>query len=412
MRIGMKWRMLGVVATTTLAALAAGAACGAPVLGVSRSLVDWGFVEFSQGNDVQAVYLTNTGDAPLTLTGITLQGAPDFSVAGTCVSALVLGPAGRCRLEFGVALANQSAGAISATATIAADSTPSAQIQLSAFNVGTQLAGYQPPDFIPDWIDFAGQTVGVAAAAQTFTIRNGGTFPYAMRALSLAGGDSADFTLGTDCIGRTLAVGDSCNAIVGFLPSVEGPRSTELRLDFHVSATTTRSITGFAYPLTDAAAPVSVVEYYNASLDHYFITWVTAEQAHLDAGLTPTRWIRTGHSFKAYITPQTDSSEVCRYYIPPALGDSHFFGRGAAECAATGMAHPSFVLEDPRFMQLYLPAAGNCPTGTAPIYRVFDNRVDVNHRYTAERAVRDQMVAKGWIAEGDGPDLVVMCAPT
>jgi hypothetical protein len=28
-----------------------------------------------------------------------------------------------------------------------------------------------------------------------------------------------------------------------------------------------------------------------------------------------------------------------------------------------------------------------------------------------DRAARDQMVAKGWLAEGDGPDLVVMCAP-
>jgi hypothetical protein len=26
-----------------------------------------------------------------------------------------------------------------------------------------------------------------------------------------------------------------------------------------------------------------------------------------------------------------------------------------------------------------------------------------------DRAVRDQMVARGWLAEGDGPDLVVMC---
>jgi len=28
-----------------------------------------------------------------------------------------------------------------------------------------------------------------------------------------------------------------------------------------------------------------------------------------------------------------------------------------------------------------------------------------------ERATRDQMVGMGWLAEGDGPDLVVMCAP-
>ena len=56
-----------------------------------------------------------------------------------------------------------------------------------------------------------------------------------------------------------------------------------------------------------------------------------------------------------------------------------------------------------------LPAAGNCPSGMQPIYRVFNNRADANHRYTIDRAVRDDMVAKGWIAEGDGNDRVVMC---
>jgi hypothetical protein len=45
------------------------------------------------------------------------------------------------------------------------------------------------------------------------------------------------------------------------------------------------------------------------------------------------------------------------------------------------------------------------------VYRVFSNRPDANHRYTIDRAVRDDMVARGWIAEGDGPDRVVMCAP-
>ena len=95
--------------------------------------------------------------------------------------------------------------------------------------------------------------------------------------------------------------------------------------------------------------------------------------------------------------------------MPPAYGDSHFFGRGTVECNATGAAHPAFVLEDPLFMHVLLPAAGVCPAGSTPIYRVFSNRADANHRYMTDRAVRDQMVARGWLAEGDGPDLVVMC---
>lgn len=160
---------------------------------------------------------------------------------------------------------------------------------------------------------------------------------------------------------------------------------------------------------TSVVTPVSVVEFYNASLDHYFITWLTDEIAKLDAGVVIKGWARTGETFEAYPLAVAGASSVCRFYIPPALGDSHFFGRGAAECAATGQKNPSFVLEDPAFMQLFLPDAGVCPSNTTPIYRVFSNRTDANHRYMTKKSIRDQMVAKGWIAEGDGPDLVVMC---
>jgi len=52
-----------------------------------------------------------------------------------------------------------------------------------------------------------------------------------------------------------------------------------------------------------------------------------------------------------------------------------------------------------------------CPPNATEVYRVFDNRPDANHRYMTDKAVRDQMVAKGWLAEGDGPNMVVMCAP-
>lgn len=160
-----------------------------------------------------------------------------------------------------------------------------------------------------------------------------------------------------------------------------------------------------------AAPTVPVVEYYNAALDHYFVTWVPDEIAKLDAGTVMKGWSRTGQSFKAFTVAQAGASPVCRFYIPPALGNSHFFGRGTAECAATGQNNPSFVLEDPAFMQMFLPMAGVCPAGTAQVYRVFSNRPDANHRYMTDKAVRSQMVAHGWLVEGDGPDAVVMCAP-
>lgn len=169
------------------------------------------------------------------------------------------------------------------------------------------------------------------------------------------------------------------------------------------------------YPFNTGGTPppasIPVIEFYNSSLDHYFITWVPDEIAKLDQGTVIKGWVRTGQSLRTFNTPQSGTSPVCRFYIPPELGDSHFFGRGTAECNATGQKNPSFILEDPAFMQMFLPVGGVCPGSTTQVYRVFSNRPDANHRYMTDKSIRDQMVAMGWLAEGDGPDLVVMCAP-
>ena len=166
-----------------------------------------------------------------------------------------------------------------------------------------------------------------------------------------------------------------------------------------------------AQATTAGTLPVILVEYYNAALDHYFVTWVGNEIVLLDAGTTLKGWRRTGKTFLALRAAAAGTAAVCRIYIPPGSGDGHFFGRDANECAGTLASHPSFISEDPAFFHLYPPSAGTCPAGTVPVYRVFSNRADANHRYTTERAVRDEMTAKGWLAEGDGPDTVAMCAP-
>lgn len=170
-----------------------------------------------------------------------------------------------------------------------------------------------------------------------------------------------------------------------------------------------------AYNPTLVATPLgetaTAVEFYNASLDHYFVTHRVDEIAVLDAGTTIRGWVRTRQAFNVYVAASSDTSPVCRFYIPPEKGDSHFYGRGTAECIATGAANPSFVNEDAQFFHVALPDAGVCPAGTRNVYRVFSNRADANHRYTVDPATRDEMVSKGWLAEGDGPDRVVMCSP-
>ena len=47
--------------------------------------------------------------------------------------------------------------------------------------------------------------------------------------------------------------------------------------------------------------------------------------------------------------------------------------------------------------EMDLPDAvtGACPAGGVPVYRIWNQRYDSNHRYTTSTAIRDQMVAEG-----------------
>ena len=154
------------------------------------------------------------------------------------------------------------------------------------------------------------------------------------------------------------------------------------------------------------------IEYYNASQDHYFVTAAANEIADLDNG-SFGGWQRTGYAFNAYVSAMAGFGPVCRFYIPPGRGDSHFYSASPAECAIAVSTYPYFVYESPNVFYIALPdlTTGACPANTVPVYRVWNKRVETNHRYMTSAAVRATMVAAGWVAEGYGPDQVIMCAP-
>jgi hypothetical protein len=157
-------------------------------------------------------------------------------------------------------------------------------------------------------------------------------------------------------------------------------------------------------------ATVRLVEFHHAGLDHYFMSALAGEIAQLDDG-TQTGWQRTGLALTVFAAAAAETRPVCRYYLPPASGDSHFYSASPTECAEVGQRFPGFVLESGAVFHAVVPdAAGACAPGTVPVYRLWNQRIDSNHRYTTDRAIRAQMIAGGSIAEGDGPDGVAMCA--
>ena len=158
---------------------------------------------------------------------------------------------------------------------------------------------------------------------------------------------------------------------------------------------------------------VSVVEFYNTQLDHYFMTANAPEIASIDSGGAGPGWVRTNVTFNAWATALDapyDASQIYRFYGTPNIGpNSHFYTISSSEFANV-QKDRGWTYEVGNWFWMKAPAAsGACPADTAPIYRAYNNRFavnDSNHRYTSSPAVLQDMKNRGWIVEG-----AVLCTP-
>jgi len=264
----------------------------------------------------------------------------------------------------------------------------------------------------------SGRGAGVFASVDggsTWNSRNTGLTDFAVTALAIDRNDPQSLYAGTSTQGvfRTTDGGMRWTPLSNGLPSGAGMQILSLEVDpadgANVLAGTADG--AFAFTLGASTPYVPVIEFYAPNLDHYFIaTEAQPDVAALDSGAIPG-WVRTGEFFRALPGPLPGTSPVCRFYIPPAYGDSHFFSASPAECAQVQVKFPFFELETPNAFYVHPPdAAGACPQGTVELYRLWDARPDTNHRYTTDPAVRAQMIARGWLPEGSGIG-VVACVP-
>lgn len=236
----------------------------------------------------------------------------------------------------------------------------------------------------------------------------------ATAAFAMQTGIAPDFTIPDRFLPTDGGELDLGNADRVTLPPLPGDGVTAVDRAGAAVVNAPRNFAGATATLT--ARPIHAIEYFNAQLNHYFVSDLAPDIDALDSGRLPG-WARTTLGFDVFPSPTASANvnPVCRILIPPPA-DSHFFSASPEECAATLVKFPSLLQESPHVFHVALPAtegpnAGACRVGTVPVYRVYNNRADGNHRYTTSRVVRDQMVAAGGIAEGYGADQVIMCAP-
>jgi uncharacterized protein (DUF1800 family) len=154
---------------------------------------------------------------------------------------------------------------------------------------------------------------------------------------------------------------------------------------------------------------ITTVEFYNTTLNHYFMTADPNEQAAVDKGGAGPGWIRTGLSFFAYEKGQSATAkDVCRFYSKGQ--NSHFYTADAAECEQVkkdkGWQYEGLVFA------IDVPSGeGTCAAGVSqPVYRVYNNgfgkAVGSNHRFMPDLTVAQKQAKNGQAFEG-----AVFCAP-
>jgi hypothetical protein len=159
---------------------------------------------------------------------------------------------------------------------------------------------------------------------------------------------------------------------------------------------------------------LTAVEYYYADWNFYFVTAGQAEIVALDGGAFGGLWKRTGQQFKVYDlsnAPAT-SSTVSRFFS--TLFDpksAHFYTANVAEYNAL-VSGAGWQLEGPVFSTPLPDSNGNCPAGTIPTYRLYNNGMGgaPNHRFITDFTERGVMIGNGWIPEGQGVG-VGFCSP-
>lgn len=169
---------------------------------------------------------------------------------------------------------------------------------------------------------------------------------------------------------------------------------------------------------------VTVTEFYNTDLGHYFITPSEEEANGIDEGSAGPGWVRTGETFLAWslLGDSTRARNVCRFYGSVNPGpNSHFFTQSSDECSAlhhleqvTPASEPRWNFEQYSFIAdapyWDWDAEQPCSEATQPVYQAynggFQRGEDSNHRYVVDPALLEPMVQEGWIDEG-----IVFCVP-
>jgi hypothetical protein len=203
----------------------------APAMTISPTTVTYPGEQVGTASPYTTVTVTNTGNAPLTVSNVTTTG--DFNETDTCTGASVAQNA-TCTVQ--VRFLPTATGARNGLLTVYGN-TAGGQVTATLSGIGLAPATVV---LSPATLSFPATNVGGTSIAQTIAVANIGGVSVSLQTPVLSG----DFTLSGNTCGNALGAGSSCALSVEFTPAAAGARSG--------------TVTG-ANPATDTLSPLTLV---------------------------------------------------------------------------------------------------------------------------------------------------------
>ena len=190
---------------------------GGPVVSLSPTSLTFATQIILTASLPQAITLTNSGAAPLSISGITITGvnASDYTQTNNCGNGLPVN--GTCSIN----VIFKPAGIDTRTAAVTiTDNAPGSPQAVPLTGVGTQVK------LTPAALKFPKVLVN-SSFTKNVVFANVGTTAVHISGISVTGANSGDFAEKSGC-GGTVAPKSKCTISVTFTPSAKGPRSASL----------------------------------------------------------------------------------------------------------------------------------------------------------------------------------------
>jgi sugar lactone lactonase YvrE len=203
----------------------------APVAALTPAMVPFGSATAGTTSGPNQLTLSNTGNAVLNITGITIVGTnpSDFALstgANACGTSL----AADASCSIYVTFTPASAASFSATVQVADNAAGSPQ---TSTLTGTGTAPPAPAvTLAPSPVAFASQLIGTTSATTTVVLTNSGNATLTITGITITGTNSADFamTTGSNACGSSVEPGATCNIYVTFTPASAASFSATLSI--------------------------------------------------------------------------------------------------------------------------------------------------------------------------------------